>query len=149
MSEKYANLSMYSILSIIAVFYLITAQSFDGAGTNTIGPGYFPKLLGIGLLLFSVIGIVATIKQKNTGKIVIENLKMIIVALIAVIAFLVIWKWLDAFYVLALVFLLGLTAIFRKDFGMTKKNIAVIAGSAIGMTITIYLIFDKLMGLSM
>jgi hypothetical protein len=149
MSEKYANLSMYSILAIIAVCYFVTAQSFDGAGANTIGPGYFPKLLGIGLFLFSVIGIVATIKEKNAGKIVVENIKMIVVALIAVIAFLLIWKWIDAFYVITFIFLIGLTAIFRKDFGATKKNIAVIAGSAIGMTMTIYLIFDKLMGLSM
>ena len=149
MSEKYANMTAYIVLLIVAVLYLNTAYGFDSSTSNTIGPGYFPKLLGFGLAIFCVIGLITSFRQKASGKIIIENMKMVLIAIVTTILFLTAWYYIGNFYIITFVFLTVLTGIFRKESGFNRRNILIVTGSSLFMVGTIYLLFDVFMKLNM
>lgn len=150
MSERYANMTAYIVLLIVAVLYLNTAYGFDSTTSNTIGPGYFPKLLGFGLAIFCIIGLINSFRQKaSDNNITIENMKMVLIAIVTTVLFLVAWYYIGNFYIITFVFLAVLTAIFRKESGFSKRNLLIIIGSSLFMVGTIYLLFDVFMKLSM
>lgn len=124
----------------LAVAFIIPSLSFPGGTADGVpGPGYFPILLGVLLILLSIGLIVTGIVKKTSFNVVDElfkaNAKPFILTIVAVIAYLILWNLLP-FLVNTSLFLFALGLIYERKI---VYNIIF----SVATTAVLYLVFDN------
>jgi putative tricarboxylic transport membrane protein len=124
----------------LAVAFIIPSLSFPGGTSDGVpGPGYFPILLGVLLILLSI-GLIVTGIVKQTSFNVVDDLfkanaKPFLLTIVAVIAYLVLWNFLP-FLVNTSLFLFALGLIYER------KIVYNIIFSVV-TTVVLYLVFNN------
>jgi len=113
-----------------------------------IGPGYFPVLLAILLIILSIVSLIQTMIKKENEKIDIPKLKLIILTIVMIGLLVFSWSLFGYLYVHIFFFLLILISAYK----LPKINIrTIMKDSAIALVITIitYVIFNILLGMNL
>lgn len=138
-------------IMIFGILYGIQALELRNArmiitSTTTLGPGYFPSLLAIILVILCIINIIETYLKKSDEKVEISNLKVLIYSLVVIVLFILSWFNLGYFFINVFFFILILLLVYRTQKFTTRlvlKN-SVIAG---GITLSTYIIFKVLLNI--
>lgn len=144
MSGKKLNYILLLIFIVTAGVYLKASNSFlklDGNGS--IDAGYFPRIIGVLLIVFCVISFIQTLRSKEY-EITIGDIHFVLISIAMTAAYFWMWGTFGMFYPLTFVFMLSLFILLRPRPIFGKGLILSIALSAF-MTIFIYFVFDKLM----
>lgn len=140
MSSKRATFTILSIIVFIAIVYLYAGNRLPQSDTLTLGPNYFPNILGVLLIILCLISFFQT-WRKSDEKITMPNFKYILMVLSTVILFVLAWQFIGYFYVFAFLLLFTLFSLFSLKNEIKKK--AWINGTISLVTVcVIYLIFE-------
>lgn len=138
-------------IMIFGILYGIQALELRNArmiitSTTTLGPGYFPSLLAIILVILCIINIIETYVKKSDEKVEISNFKVLIYSLVVIVLFILSWFNFGYFFINVFLFILVLLLVYRTQKFTTRlvlKN-SVIAG---GITVSTYIIFKVLLNI--
>lgn len=145
MSYKKASYIALSLLVLMAGVYLWSATGLrDPRTRGSIGPGYFPVILGVLLIFLCGVSFVQTLRRTTDETLNIPNLGYVLAAIGATAAFMLIWAILGVFYPLVLVFVASLMALFQPS--STPRRLAIILVTSLVVTLAVFGLFDQVMG---
>ena len=144
MSYKKASYVALSLLILLGGLYLWSATGLrDPQTRGAIGPGYFPIILGVLLILLCVISLIQTILSDADHLITIPNLGYVVAAIAATAVFLTLWITLGTFYPLVYVFVAGLMILFQPSSNL--RRYAIILVTSLAVTLAVFGLFDQVM----
>lgn len=144
MGYKRASYLVLSLLLLLGVAYLWSATAIRDPGTRgSIGPGYFPVILGVLLIVLCIIALIQTLHRQSDQPVTIPNLGYVLTGLAATVAFLILWGTFGAFYPLAFLFVAGLMTVF-KPLGNWRQY-ALILVASLCLTLAVYGLFGQIM----
>lgn len=144
MSARKGTLTALVCLICLGIVYLISAQKLGGATSTTLGPGYFPTILGIALIVMCIISGVQTFRKPDK-QIKIPNLKLVFLTILIIAVYFIAWNTLGYFYLCTFIFLFILFMLYRHNQeNLTKIFIPNILMSII-ITLIIFVVFDVIM----
>ncbi|WP_058487037.1 tripartite tricarboxylate transporter TctB family protein [Defluviitalea phaphyphila] len=136
-----ANLISAFIFIVLSIYVISEASHFPNyGGSEVTGPGFFPIILSIILIVLSVLLIITSIfnkDERNTGLFEKKAVKAYI-TILSLLIYVMLLKYVG-FIILTLIFLFGLI----RFYGM--KNYIKISLSSIVATVSIYWIFKVLL----
>ncbi len=135
------------VFALIAIYALITASSFPQDHVMGIGPNYFPTLLSIGLLLFSLILIGRGVLKRSKGKIEgfslkEEGTKRLFLSVIVAIAYTLVLPFLG--FTLSTFFVI---AVYMKLLGI--RSVRLLGSVPLLVVIAVYLLFEKFLSIAL
>lgn len=139
---------IYSILGLIlSIYVFVTASSFPTPPGNTMGPGYYPILLSIGLLVLSAILLIQTLLK--AGKETFEKFDMkspevirFMVSLLATVIYAFVMQYLG--FILASVIYL-----FFLMYLLLNRAYIKMAIISVGVSVSVYLVFSHALNLTL
>lgn len=137
MSSKKADFIASIIMLFIGIYVLIEVSNFRKISSLDIGPAFFPKILGILLIIFALLISFKAIKKNNNEKINFVN-KNLIIVLLSIILYCVLFNVIG-FVISSTIMLAFLMRIMGSD-----KWIKTIITSFV-IVIVIYFIFKMLL----
>ncbi|MEW9673561.1 tripartite tricarboxylate transporter TctB family protein [Ammoniphilus sp. 3BR4] len=145
MNSKILN-SMAAIL-ILVVGSLYLRSSIDlGVGTSTkIGPGFYPYLLGIILIILTIISLIQTWRKKEEEKIEFPNGKLILTTIGVIALFILSWSFMGYFYIHLFFFIFILYSTYSER--LKKQFLFKNAFHSLMITVSIFIIFDVVLNL--
>ncbi len=144
MSYKKATYLVLGLLVALAALYFWTAINLrDPRTRGTIGPGYFPVILSVLLVVLCAISFVQTWRSSEDKVITIPNLGLVSACIGLTALFLVAWRMVDGFYALSFAFVLVLMTLFAPGRGL--RQLAVNTAAALVLTGAIYGLFGYVM----
>ena len=144
MSYKKASYIALGLLALLAVLYLWSTVGLrDPSTRGSIGPRYFPVILGILLLILCAISFVQTWRREDGDPVSIPNFGLVITSIVATALFLIAWLYVETFYLLVFVFTAALFSIFAPIGGWLQYTINF--GLALILTLSIYGLFGLVM----
>lgn len=116
------------ITSLIGISWIFMSREFPaGTADGVPGPGYFPIILGVALIIMSVVLIIKGIKTKkiyfNVKEWPKENIKIFLFTILSVVIFMVLW--IKVSYILASIVMLFSLGCFYKIKPMKNIIIAI------------------------
>ena len=139
MSYKKATYLSLALMIVLAAFYYWAALDFqDNRNRNSVGPGYFPMILSVVLIILCIISWIQTIRKPDY-KINIPNLRVIGLSLLAIALFLISWFFINLFYISCFVFLLVLSILYNP--GLNRKSLVINLSTSLAITVFIYILF--------
>lgn len=145
MSYKKASYFALAFLILLAAGYLWTASGFrDPRTRGSIGPGYFPVILSVLLILLCGLSFVQTLRRTEDETLTIPNLGYVLMAIGAIATFITLWTFLGVFYPLVYIFVVGLMLLFQPSAEL--RRLVVILVTSLVVTFMIYGLFDLVMG---
>ncbi len=116
------------ITSLIGISWIFMSRGFPaGTADGVPGPGYFPIILGVALIIMSVVLIIKGIKTKkiyfNVKEWPKENIKIFLFTILSVVIFMVLW--IKVSYILASIVMLFSLGCFYKIKPMKNIIIAI------------------------
>lgn len=145
MSYKKASYFALAFLVLLAAGYLWTASGLrDPRTRGSIGPGYFPIILGVLLIFLCGLSFAQTLRRPEDETLTIPNLGYVLAGIGAVSVFITLWIFLSVFYPLVYIFVAGLMLLFQPSFEL--RRLAVILVTSFLVTFMIYGLFDLVMG---
>lgn len=139
---------IYSILGLIlSIYVFLTASSFPTPPGNTIGPGYYPMLLSIGLLVMSSVLLIQTLLRVGKEEFEKFNIKSsevirFAVSFIATVIYAIAMQYLG--FILASVLYLFFLMYLLKNREYIKMSII-----SVGVSVSVYLIFSNVLNLTL
>lgn len=139
---------IYSILGLIlSIYVFLTASSFPTPPGNTIGPGYYPMLLSIGLLVMSSVLLIQTLLRVGKEEFEKFNIKSsevirFAVSFIATVIYAIAMQFLG--FILASVLYLFFLMYLLKNREYIKMSII-----SVGVSVSVYLIFSNVLNLTL
>jgi len=149
MNSKIPNILILLAFLIIGVLSFNATKTFSNPmGNNTIGSDYYPKVLTILLISFSIVGILKEfIKKREVLKV--NKIKPILISLLLIIIYFLSWYYVGYFYIITFLFLV--ISINYYDFLVVKKintkMVLINGGISLGAIIVINLLFDKILAI--
>jgi len=144
MSYRKATYLVLGLLVLLSGAYFWTAIGLrDPRTRGSIGPGYFPVILSVLLVVLCLISFVQTWRRTDDKTITIPNLGLVAACIGLTALFLVAWGFLGGFYVLSFVFVVVLMTLFAPGQGWRKH--AVNIGAALVLSAAIYGLFGYVM----
>jgi len=144
MSYKKASYLALSLLVLLAMAYLWSATELrDPRSRGSIGPGYFPIILGVLLILLCVLSFVQTMRRDTDQTISIPNLDYVVVTIAATSMLMVLWSYLGIFYPLVFVFVAGLMILFQPSANL--RRLVIILVTSLAVTLAVFFLFDQVM----
>lgn len=149
--KKCNNLISIFLIFIVGIYVYDVNYSASQAiifNSGGVGPTYFPNVLaGITIFLCLVVLIKDNVKSKENSVFEILNLKLVLLTVMSTVVFLLSWQFFGYFYfsVFALVFTL---LVFYRDSSFTNRMIIAFF-TAISVSVFVYLLFGKLLSLSL
>src|SRR5699024_132186 len=143
MSKKMVNYLILFFLVIIAIGYFIMSNSLTSTNTSeAIGPGYFPKILSILLIVLCIFDFIKVWREnkKETQKVEL-NYKFIVITLGLTVLFLLTWQMIGYFYVLVFLFFSMIFSIYKPKL----KSLPVYILVSFMLVLLIYLLFNNLL----
>ncbi|MCY1152813.1 MAG: tripartite tricarboxylate transporter TctB family protein [Sphaerochaetaceae bacterium] len=139
----YGDVIFGVITFLIGGIFLILSQGFSGGTSDGVpGAGFFPTILSILILISSLLLIIKGIKEKKHYfniekgvKSLPENTKKLLITIIALLLFLILWKYVN-FIIGIASFILILNHVYGQKF---STNIIY----TLSTVICIYLLFGK------
>lgn len=151
MNRKLGESIALAVLLVFGISYTVTAINIPNSNVNTsIPPGYFPTMLGFILILLGIPTLIVSVREiKNCEeKIVIPNARLLLLTLVAITAYLVMWKYIHIFYPATFVFMVFLFFLYcRKEDRYNKKIIITNFVLSFVFTSVIYLLFNILLNI--
>lgn len=144
MSYKKASRIVLALLVLLAGAYFWSAIGLrDPRTRGAIGPGYFPVMLSVLLLVLCAISFVQTLRRTEDHQITIPNARLVALTLAASGLFLVAWRYLDGFYALVFLFVAGLVTLFspRRSLRQHAINLTL----ALVLTLCVWGLFGHIM----
>jgi putative tricarboxylic transport membrane protein len=144
MSSKIVNSVALLLLLILGICYWLSANTIGNTGIindNTIGPGLYPKLLAIMLVILCLISFIQTLLKKENVKVYFPNFKMLLFTMFLTGLFLISWYFIGFFYIQLFVYMTILFTVYRYE-EFTKRLLFMNAVISLGFSLTIYIIFD-------
>lgn len=121
MGYKKATYLTLAVLTLLAgAYFWATIELRDPGTRGSIGPGYFPVILSVLLVILCAISFVQTLRSEEDRVIRIPNLGFVAAALVLVGLFLTAWHFLDAFYAVAFAFVAALMTLFSPRGGVRQ-----------------------------
>lgn len=150
MNSKIINITVLMIFIFISILTFNATREFpDPIDKNTINSGYYPALLAVLLMIFSIIGIFQSIYSKQS-KLTINNFIAISLSILLIIIYFLFWYFIGYFYILTFIFLILIINYY--DFYQTKKmsikNFLKNTFISLIAICVIYLIFDIILSMS-
>ncbi|QQK77792.1 tripartite tricarboxylate transporter TctB family protein [Salicibibacter cibarius] len=133
------------LLFILAISYGVSAINFRDQESG-IGPHYFPIILSILLILLCIISVIQTVKKEDK-KIEMPNKMLLFGVLCLIVAFILGWEFIG-YYIVSIFFLFILFTLFRMN-SLSKKVIFINIIWSISVTISIYFVFDFILGVGL
>src|SRR5699024_5509387 len=103
------------------------------SNNTELGPGYFPKILAVGLIIFCLLSLLQTRKEQEK-KISLPHVKTILVTIGITIVFFLSWKFLGLFYLNTFLYLLVLFIYYNPN----KKKIVFYCIVALFIVLLVY-----------
>lgn len=145
MTQKKATFLMLLFLLLCDGVYLYMAITQGQVNSMvSIGPYYFPRILGALLGILCVIKIIQLYFEKNDTEFVIKNIGIVVLTLAATAALILGWKVIGYFYILGFLFLAALFFLYRQDNRFSRKTILLNISLALVLMLCVYVIFDIL-----
>jgi hypothetical protein len=145
MSYKKMSVCINAI-SIGAVFFLLyKAAGFqtDGAVAQTFfnGPRFYPMVLCIFFVIFSIASIISTLRKKEDRKVEFKNLRPCIIVTLLVIAWVVLWQLVGYFYIFGFIFV-WLILYYLNPASASRRKLVITLIADIGIVLPIFLLFS-------
>lgn len=146
MSKKKLDISVLFFLIILGSYYIYTALNLkDKNVEGDPGTGFFPIILGVMLIIFSLIGILKWLKKPDET-VAFGNQKIVILTIILVSVYFLFWEFVGFFFLITFLFLLVLFTIYRLPLKIKLLRLLTINSLiSFGLTFFIYILFNKLM----
>lgn len=145
MSYKKASCVALTLIILLAAAYLWTATGLrDPRTRGSIGPGYFPVILGVLLIFLCGLSLVQTMRRATDEQLSIPNLGYVLAAIGATAAFMITWRTLGVFYPLVFVFITGLMILFQPS--ASPRRYLIIFVTSLVATLAVFGLFDQVMG---
>ncbi len=141
MSAKKGTYAALICLFVLGAGYVYSAVKLGGTSSTTLGPGYFPIILGGALMILCAISGIQNYRKQDK-KIAIPNLKVIWITIAAMSVFFLAWYYVGLFYVFTFLFLVFLLTLYNPPKGSGMKVILKNSGVALAVLLFIYLVFD-------
>ena len=148
MSYKKLSVVFLSVFAVAGVIFYFQAMKFPEAmGPAASSPTFYPKLLSVLMTLFSVVGIITTLKKED--KIIeIPSIKNYFFVLVVTIVWVFAWQNLGYFYLVSAIGVgVMLYYLNSKPNSLTKiRNTLLIDAGIIAF---VYAVFDKFLNVSL
>lgn len=152
MRWKNMNNTVAVLLIIMSLIYIFDINYSASQAilfmSNGVGPTYFPNALASIVIFLCIVVLI-----KDNRKIIIDtvieipNYKYIVFTVVLTVVFLLSWQFLGSFYINVFCFLATLLFFYRD--GSALKRMGVALSTSFFTTIFIYLLFSKLLSLSL
>lgn len=134
---------IFSVISfVVGLLFFIPALGFGIAPTKegTPGPGFFPVIVAAFVIVFSIALLINSLRAKEKhfkfDDVIRANMKPFLITIAAIVAYLILWKFIT-FFPATILFLLLLNYVYKRGW---KFNIIF----TIGFTAFIYFVFARL-----
>jgi hypothetical protein len=148
MSYKKTSLFFLSAFAVLGVYFYIVAMSFpagSGTGIAASGPSFYPQLLSALMVVFSLGGIVSTLRKRREDKLLeIPYFKRFLLVLGLICVWIIVWDKFGCFYLISFICNGILLYVFNNAPNTLKKLRNTLLIDAIIMAV-FYLIFKVLM----
>lgn len=149
MSKNIATFSTFIIMILIAGTYYFMADKVQGfsQGGLTLGPGAFPKILAVILIILSVIGIIQQVTNKKEDvKLNLSGIGLVFVTVGLLILYFISWIYLGYFYINTFLFMFILMTILSLKIKLPLKKILYVnLPVTIVVLLIVYVLFDVLL----
>ena len=145
MSYKKATYTALAVIVLIGVVYLTAASRLPQSNALTLGPDYFPNILGVLLIVLCILSFFQTWRKSDEGM-EIANFKTILITLGIVALFVLAWQYAGYFYVLVFLTLFILFSLYSLK-SERKKRVWIHGAISLGTVGAIYLIFEVVIGI--
>lgn len=145
MSAKLAAYVSLLVMFVLGVFIYISSNQMTGISQlNNLGPGFFPKILAVLLMVLCVISFIQTLLKKEDKKIVIGNGKMVVATVLITATYFLVWYYHGYFYIVTFIYLSVLINLYhvKSDKKLTIKAVGLNTLISFVMILVIYVIFD-------
>lgn len=145
MSYKKASYIALTLLALLAVMYLWAATGLrDPRTRGSIGPAYFPVILGVLLILLCFLSLVQTMRRATDETLSIPNIGYLLATIGATAAFMITWRVLGVFYPLVFILVTGLMVLFQPS--ASPRRFVTIFATSLVTTFAVFGLFDQVMG---
>ncbi len=146
MSSKVANYVALAFLLGLGCLYLyLTSQIASGQQKTTLGPSYFPNLLGVVLIVLCLVAAVREMKAERES-LPVPRLPQVALTVLCLGVYFFAWERLVLFYLITPLFILALFAAYGR-LRWSVRSMAVNLAIALGFTAVIYASFGLVLGL--
>lgn len=147
MSYKIATYISLVFIMFIAILFFTASLNFSSSLSQYVGPGTFPQILSVLLVIACLISMFTTKKQKDQH-IELPNLRYIGYTIGSTFLFIVAWVYIGLFYIVSILFISILAYIYNPAPRSYKKAGGSFVFSII-LTLFIYLVFDQVLKISL
>ena len=146
MKYKTATYIANTIIISISVFLLFVISNFSRPVIRLpgVGPGYYPALLCIGLILTSIASLIKTYKSGGDRLVVFPKIGNSLVITAVLVAFLVLWNTTGQFYIVSFLSMAILLYFLNPQPNNAAKVVKAVLLS-LSMQVFIYVVFQRLM----
>lgn len=146
MSSKVANyVALALILGLGCLYLYLTSQIATDEQATTLGPGYFPTVLGIVLVALCLVAIVRETRAEQ-ARLPLPRLRELGLTVAITGFYFLAWEELGFFYLFTSLFILALLATYSR-LRRSARSMAVNLAIAIGFTAAIYASFGLVLGM--
>lgn len=133
---------------LVGLYFIIESIPILPQPENETGlsAGFFPFWLSIILIFLCFLSIVQTMLKKENKEFKIPRAGYLIVTVILTALYFFSWNYFGYFYFQTGLYLLILISVYKFSSGLTMKNVGVNVCVSLGFTISIYILFDVVMG---
>lgn len=143
MSYKLASCISSLFFCILGILFFISAQKLPQPSGNFIGPGYFPTIISVLLVVLSIVSFITTLRNKDK-RVELPKPENIILIIILSIAFIVSWYLTGLFYVTTFIVVVAMLYLLNPEKNYTRKIVVTLV-IALFIVAFIYLVFDQLL----
>ena len=145
MNYKKATYIVNTILILVAAYGLFMIRNFSSPVVRAIvGPGYYPTLLCVALIVTLIISLVKTFRSKDNRIVELPKIKNALLVIVVFVAFLVFWRTTRQFYIVSFISMGVLLHFLNPQSNSVGKVIKSVFIS-LAMQVFVYFIFEKLM----
>jgi len=145
LNYKIATYIVNTILILVAASGLYMIYNFEPPVIRlTIGPGYYPALLCVALIIMSTISLIKTFKSHDNRVIELPKMKTPLLVMVVFVAFLVFWKITKQFYIVSFVSI-GILLYFLNPQPNSIGKLAKAVIISLCIQVFVYLVFQRLM----
>jgi len=150
LSYKRATYISFLVCIATAIIFYIKTLEFPTTATGAhIGPKDFPQAILILIIIFSIIGFF-TAKKQEDKKLVFENIGLIAFTIILTSLLTILWQsyWqiFGMFYLFLFIYLMIIIFVYNQSNNSLRKFLNTL-GISILITLSVFIIFEKLLGL--
>jgi len=102
MSHKFGTYISYIFFLGIGFWFYFSSLDLPTGQSGSFGPGYFPKILSILMIVTCIVGIVISFFSKENPRLEIPKLSSILIVIIPTVLFVITWATIGWFYILSL-----------------------------------------------